>query len=406
MLTKELAIAAYDAGHVFPDRLLRKTHRPYLDYAERMFTIYRDGIGQTRRELHRAVEAVFADADDCPARRIEAFCKLLDERATWQQDRRKQAAALRREVFHLAAPLHPLVRKADRLFEHEETAVKAEIAARLGRHWLDIQRELFADVIDFHRLIAFEGYPDGTALLARYNVAQVQVALYGAMSMTVWAGDDFTTILRYAKLARLMHTIQRSGPGRYRFHFDGPASVLRETRRYGVAMARFLPALVACRDWRMHAVIRTPRRGWTVGLDLSTADGLTSHLPSPAEFDSSVEEAFAAKWGPEKRDGWQLVREGEILHHHQKVFVPDFVFRHDDGRTVLLEIVGFWTPEYLQAKLQTLALFREHQILLAVASQNAHPAKENETAVAFPGEVIPYKTALLLDDVLERLKRR
>ena len=36
MLTRELAIAAYDAGRILPDRLLRKTHRPYLDYAERM----------------------------------------------------------------------------------------------------------------------------------------------------------------------------------------------------------------------------------------------------------------------------------------------------------------------------------------------------------------------------------
>ena len=111
MLTRELAIAAYDAGHILPDRLLRKTHRPYLDYAERMLAIYRHGIGQTRRELHRAVQAVFADAGDCPARRIEAFCKLLDQRATYQQDRRRRAAALRCEVFRMAAPLHPLVRK-------------------------------------------------------------------------------------------------------------------------------------------------------------------------------------------------------------------------------------------------------------------------------------------------------
>ena len=65
--------------------------------------------------------------------------------------------------------------------------------------------------------------------------------------MTVWASDDFKTILRYAKLARLMHTIVRTGEGRYRFRFDGPASVLRHTRRYGAAMARFLPALIACR---------------------------------------------------------------------------------------------------------------------------------------------------------------
>ena len=55
---------------------------------------------------------------------------------------------------------------------------------------------------------------------------------------------------------------------------------------------------------------------------------------------------MADKFGP-TRDGWQLIREGEILHEGQKTFVPDFTFRHEDGTQVFLEIVGFWTPEYL-----------------------------------------------------------
>jgi hypothetical protein len=268
----------------------------------------------------------------------------------------------------------------------------------LGRPWEEIEGELFADVMEFHRLVEFTGYPDGAALLARYNVAQVQVALFDAVSMTVWCTEDFKEILRYAKLARLMHTIARGGDGTYCFRFDGPASVLRQTRRYGVAMARFLPALVACRGWRMHAVIRTRRRGFTLGLDLAASDGLHSHLPPPDEFDSLVEEAFAEKWGKEPREGWRLVREGEILHRGQKVFVPDFVLRHESGKSVLMEIVGFWTPEYLQAKLQTLQAFRDQPILLAVAESSGRMLPE------LGAQAIPFKTALAIKDVLERLQ--
>ncbi len=397
MLTRQLAIADYDAGRIIPDRLTRKLHSHYLDYAEQMLRVYRVGVGRTRRELHRAVAGILADEEDCPARRIDAFCKLLDDVSKYDQDRRGRAAELRRTVFRLAAPVHPLVRTADRLFGHQERKAKKEIAAKLGRPWVEIERELFADVIEFHRLVRFDGYPDGRALLARYNVAQVQVALFDAVSMSVWAAEDFKTILRYAKLARLMHTITRSGPGRYVMRLDGPASVLRQTRRYGVAMARFLPALVACRDWLMHAVLRTRRQGFTVGLDLSSRDGLTSHLPPPEEFDSKLEEGFAAKWGPEPRDGWRLEREAEVLHCRQKVFVPDFVFRHDDGRSVLMEIVGFWTPEYLQAKLETLKVFEDQRILLAVA------ARTQDALGPLPPGTIVYKTALLVKDVLERL---
>ena len=397
MLTRELAIADFDRGRILPDRLTRQAHRQYLDYAERMLRVYRTGTGRTRRELHRAVWQILAEEEDCPTRRIGAFCKLLDDASSYQRDTKGRAADLRRKVFHLAAERHPLVRSPDRLFDHPEAEVKGQIASRLGRTWAEIDQDLFADVIEFHRLSRFEGYPSAAALLARYNVAQVQVALFGAVSMTVWATEDFKTILRYAKLARLMHAIVREGDDRYRIRFDGPASVLRQTRRYGVLMARFLPALMACRGWRMHAVLRTRRKGWTVRLDLTSEDGLRSHLPPPEDFDSTVEQAFAEKWGPERRDGWRLVREGEILHRGQKTFVPDFVFRHDDGRTVLMEIVGFWTPEYLRAKLETLETFREHRILLAVAEG------VQKGFADWSEETIPYKSALLVKDVLRRL---
>jgi predicted nuclease of restriction endonuclease-like RecB superfamily len=251
--------------------------------------------------------------------------------------------------------------------------------------------------MECHCLEDFPGFPSGEALLARYNVAQVQAALFRAVEMIVWASDDFKTILRYAKLARLMHTIRRQADGQYVIRFDGPASVLRATRRYGVALARFLPALIACQGWRLHAVLQTHRPGWLVSFDLSAADRLNSHLPSPQEYDSEVEEAFARRWG-EQREGWGLQREAEILHHGQKVFVPDFVFRHEDGRTMLLEIVGFWTPEYLRAKFQTLSEFREHPILLALAK----PAQRQLTDL--PPGVILFKSALQPQAVLDQLR--
>jgi len=409
MLTKELGIADYDRGRILPDRLTTKRHSQYIGYAERMLDVYRNGIGWTRRDLHRSVQAVFDDEPDCPQRRIDAFCKLLDDTSEYQRDRRRRAAELRRRVFQMAAEKHPLVRQADRLFETTESQVKIEIAKRLGRPWAEIDADLFADVIEFHRLLRFDGYPDGRSLLARYNVAQAQVVLFRAVSMTVRAGDEFKVILRAARLAGLMHSIARtgagnsgsgkSGVGKYRIRFDGPASLLRQTRRYGVRMARFLPALIACRHWSLHAVIQARSGNRTSRFDLSSADGLRSHLPPPETFDSEVEARFAEKWGPKPREGWRLIREGEILYDRQKVFVPDFAFHHEDGRTALMEIVGFWTPEYLEAKMKTLRLFRNTPILLAVA----HSLTQDVPELA--RNAIVYKSVIRIGDVLERLNQ-
>jgi hypothetical protein len=401
MLTRELAIAEYDfaRGQVIPDRLTSKSHHRYPEFAEKLLDIYRRGAGLTRRTLHRAVADVFAAEDDCPQKRIDAFCKLLDDASEYERDRRSQAAELRRHVFRLAAARHPLVRATDGVFENGEAGVKLQIAETLGRPWSEIEAGLFADIFEFHLLQHFRDFADGRALLSRYNVAQVQAALFDAETMSVWAIDDFKTILRYAKLARLMHTIIRLETGEYLFRFDGPAAVVRETRRYGTAMARFLPALLACRGWRMHAVLQSRFTNWKLRLDLSAADGLVSHLPSPDEFDSQVESEFAARWGAEPREGWRLIREGEVLHTGQKAFIPDFSFRHDDGRLVLMELIGFWTPEYLEAKLATLRAFGEQPILLAVSE----PLTQRMPGLS--GEIVTFRTRLKVDEVLSRLEK-
>jgi len=409
MLTSEQSIVEYRAGRVVPDRLTQNAHRHYLGYAERMLAIYRSGTGRQRRALHRQVEALFADEPDCPVRRIEAFCKLLDDASVFQADPSGQAARLRLDLFSKAARLHPLVQAPDRLFEHEEGAAKSQLAEELGTPWETIEQGLYADVTAYQQLEGFTGYADAAAFLSRYNVAQLQACLYRAESMTVTATRDLKTVLRYAKLAKLLHEIVRvegvppSNRGRdardtsaYRITFTGPASVLRETRRYGVNFARFLPALLACKGWRMEAVVRTPWKT-PAKLALSEADRFTSHLPPPEEFDSSLEQSLADKFGA-TRDGWQLIREGDILHEHQKTFIPDFTFRHDDGTEVFLEIVGFWTPEYLALKRETLRQFRRHRILLAA------PESSIREGASITDNVLVYKTALKLPPLLAALE--
>jgi len=401
MLTKELAIFELDRDRLVPERLTRHRHRHYLGYARAMLSIYAKGLGCTRQELHARVKALFRGEPDCPPQRIAAFCKLLDEDrvAQYETDRRGQAAALRLKVFTLAGPMHPLVEVRDRLFEHAETEAKESIARQLGRSTCaQVEPELFADVFECNRLQQFTGYASPEALLSRYNVAQVQAALFRATRLRIEARADFQRIITHAKLARLLHDI-RPGPGAgYTIILDGPASVLRETRRYGADMAKFLPALLSCRDWRLEAEVRLRGYGPPVRLELSSESGLKSPMPPPPEFDSSVEAAFARKWGTEARNGWSLRRAGRILQQGQTVFVPDFVLNHADGREILLEIVGFWTPEYLRAKIGKLKLFQGRSILLAVAERVASKWKDR------PAGLILYKTALKLDGVLEALE--
>lgn len=397
MLSSEQSIIEFKGVRAIPDRLTRKDHGHYVGHANQMMAVYRSGVGQTRRDLHRSLAGVLANEPDCSSRRIQAFCKLLDDAGEFESDPHGNAAALRLRVFSLAAPQHPLVRAPKCLFGTPEQEAKAKIAQELGESWESIEARLYTDVLDFQPLKSFCGYKSPDLLLRHYNVSQVQACLYRAERMTVIARQDFKRILRHIKFARLMFDLRRIAPSEYRIDLTGPASVLTETRRYGVQFAKIVPVLLACNDWELDATVQTPWRT-KARFTLASTEGLRSHLPSTPEFDSSVEASFAEKFG-DKREGWTLNREPAILHQHQTTFVPDFAFRHEDGTEILFEIVGFWTPEYLEQKRETLRLFRQHRILLAVPENSLTPNQ------APPENVIIYKTAIKIDPVLKMLAR-
>ncbi len=395
MLTADQCIVQFDRGIALPDKLTRRTHAHYVFYAERMIAAYRAGVGCKRRELHRAVESIFVNEPDCDRRRVAAFSKLLDDAAEFEKDPRGEASTLRVKVFTIAAQYHPLVTAVDLMFDRTEVEVKNLIAAELKMEWSAIDAALYADVIDQQRLKAPPTIENPADLLSRYNVAQLQACLYRATELSVDATTDFAAIVRRAKLCGLLLEIRRLNSDTHRIDLSGPASILRESRRYGIHFARFIPTLLTCRDWQLVAKMITPW-GRPAELRITSGDGYRSHLPAPAEFDSEVERNLAEKWG-ESKSGWKLLRDAGILHEGQTTFVPDFLLRHENGCEAFLEIVGFWTPEYLAAKRITLAKFSGRRIVLAVAKRTA---KEN---AAGPG-VLVYGTKIKPEQVVEAVE--
>jgi hypothetical protein len=79
---------------------------------------------------------------------------------------------------------------------------------------------------------------------------------------------------------------------------------------------------------------------------LDDTHNLVSHYKDQTLYDSLLEETFANRFEKAKTD-WEMERETVLVNLKNTVFIPDFIFRHPDGRTALLEIVGFWHPDYL-----------------------------------------------------------
>jgi predicted nuclease of restriction endonuclease-like RecB superfamily len=78
--------------------------------------------------------------------------------------------------------------------------------------------------------------------------------------------------------------------------------------------------------------------------------------------------------------------------------LPDFALEHPDGRRVILEIVGFWTPEYLASKLTKIRQVAADNVLLAVSERLECSAEDFGDAA---DRVLWFKTGMHVYDVVE-----
>jgi predicted nuclease of restriction endonuclease-like RecB superfamily len=133
---------------------------------------------------------------------------------------------------------------------------------------------------------------------------------------------------------------------------------------------------------------------------------LRSHYSASGAYDSLLEADFAAefeaKFGGTQRK-WVLTREDEIIPVGDSVLIPDFSFTHiRDGRRALVELAGFWHPEYLRRKAWKLRQAGRRDIVL-VAYQSVNTTQETWADV--PGEVLLFASKPVIKDVLEAVER-
>ena len=77
------------------------------------------------------------------------------------------------------------------------------------------------------------------------------------------------------------------------------------------------------------------------------------------EIDSKVEERFLRTW--KNFHGWKAVPEPEAIIIGKKMYVPDFLLERS-GKSVYLEIVGFYTLKYIQKKKTQMKELSKHDL--------------------------------------------
>lgn len=380
MLTADLALN-WTRGEQIRPRYLNPDDADYLQAAEELVALVSSHVQKRRVELQHALDDYIGVGTDY--RILRGLIKLLVDRCEFATVAPKEPAELRRNLFFRAVAHHPIL---------DREPVLALVGEELNLAPDNLLESLYADLPDNQRLIAFAEL-GARALLDEYNLAQAQALFYRCIELTLWiepqAPAGYRQLFNAIKHYRLIHSIQGNAANGYEVRLSGPVSLFHRSQKYGIQMAVFLPALLSCEGWRLRAEIEGKQKQIFYELNSQQKQLYAEHFADTAT-ENPLLEKLLSKWS-DSENGWTLARCSEVIDLGETAFAPDLVAQLASGQRVFIELLGFWTPRYLQQRLQEFQRGEMQNYLLAVSEEWRGSREEPPN---LPPNVVVYKTAL------------
>lgn len=404
MLPSDLLIHRYSGEEIVPKRLTLTQEN--LAIATELIELFQNAKGGTRGELNRQLQELEGEDTNYRIKRGLAHLLNSDAFSTFETLSPLDPSTLRQRVFALSAQTAPSPQATQAVLSRLADILSQELTQEVIPE--QIRTGLYADLPDNQILTGFEP-PTPEALLHRYNLSQVQGVFYRASHVTLNAHrndpGEYKLLFRYVKLFSLMTYIEGDADHGFTLTIDGPTSLFKPNTHYGLKLAMLLPALLHVTKWSLTATLQLKDtysgNGRTGRFSLDSNCGLVTHYPAGKAYDSMLEASFVDRWAKAKTE-WQLEREVDLIPIPGSVMIPDFRLVHPDGRTFLLEIVGYWRPEYLKKKFSQVRQAGREDIILAI-SERLNLEKAGVNFNQTPAKIVWFKDQLLPKAVLEVL---
>jgi len=395
VLTKDLLRVSRRGGGYRP----RFTDASDEAFAARVIGCYQGHVGERRETLREALAEIERESDDFKL--VRGFASLVDRDATWEVRAAVEPERARKAAFEAGERVGVVT-------PEERQKALASASDRLGASADALESSLYADLDAREVLASVEPRWSPPELVEQYNLSLAQTALFDATEVRVRSSDPRAVISALKRL-RLLYEVVHLPESERRTVAEtdreivvtGPDGLFRNTRRYGTRFARLLRSVAKTATWRLEATIDD--RGTERELVLTDEDVAVPGVEPIAEvtYDSAVEERFARRFEALDLD-WRLVREPDAIAAGEHVVVPDFAFDYAHGEfRVYFEIMGFWTPEYVEKKLSRLEDVDAVEFLVAV-DESLGVGEEIE---ARDHRAIPYSGHVRIKDVRNALRR-
>ena len=400
MLTGALLRVRVHRNRIMPSYLPNEDPNA-LATAGRLLEVYRDSKGKTRGEIEEDLTEFIPEGPDQPVAR--GFAKLLDDRCEYDREGDFPPEQIREVAFRLAAEYRKAAVKTGVPFDREAVIKETAFELTLTQDQVDVG--LFSDLKDEQRLRSFDSCT-AEYLLKRYNVALAQAVILRSTGLDVKVRDDkperFRQLFRAARFHKLICSVKAGPNDTYVITLDGPLSLFSSTQKYGLQLALWLPTLMHCPQYELTANVRWGAQRKERQFVLSSREGIPSHTPDFGLFRPKELDIFSENF-TKATDEWTISADPAPVPFGDQIWVPDFaMMNRKTGRTVHVEVSGYWRKFSLDSHLARLRLHRPGQFLLLVGDQ--YKADEGEAAVEGEG-IVRYKRTPSANEVLKALER-
>ncbi|MEL6500084.1 MAG: DUF790 family protein, partial [Cyanobacteria bacterium J06623_1] len=315
MLKSDLLIYKRNGETIIPKKLGIDNRN--LAIATEIIDCFQDCVGKTQGELDRRLLELEGDSPDYRLKRGLAHI-LRNTFSTLEIISPLEPLVLRQKVFAEAAKTVALPSQRSSTLDAISHQLSDELQRPVSRG--EIETGLYADLQEKRILTQFEA-PVPESLLHRYNLSQVQGVFYRASSVVINAHrndpGEYKLLFRYIKLFQLMAYIEGDADTGFTLTMDGPASLFKASTRYGLALAKMIPALLHVTKWSLQAKLQNRDQysgNVRTGKFVLESDrcGLVSHYPPGKPYDSMLEASFAKSWAKAKTE-WRLEREVDLI---------------------------------------------------------------------------------------------
>jgi len=322
--------------------------------ANLLIQAYKLHIGEKKKVLKTLVTEL--EDKGYEYRFVRALSLLLDRKSIFVCQSKIDPVELRRKIFQVTENFGVPITSEKR------RKILATVASEMALKIEDVEENFYSD-LDGELVLEKFTAPSASELLGEYNLGLTQTLIFDATELSFTASGNWQDLFHAIKKFGLIYEVCND-IGLW-VKIDGPCSLFKLTRRYGVGIAKLLPIIIANPQWTIEAKVlwKFTNEIYDFKIDSQKYASLLKKPCLPkVTYDSSIELDFASQFQA-LSSGWILKREPEPVTAGKNVIIPDFSLEKA-GIKIYMEIVGFWTEEYLLRKIEKLRQVEEKMLLL------------------------------------------